>query len=170
MKDSPSVFLGLGSNLGNSEETIERSLPALGLRGFRVTARSSLYLTEPVEAPGQGSFLNAVVGGETELTPEELLAHCLEVEAELGRVRGAHHGPRTLDIDLLLFGSLVRATPDLTLPHPRLHERLFVLVPLEEIAPEAWHPRLGKNVRQLRGECPDRSALALYRPPASLSS
>jgi len=167
MKDSTSVFLGLGSNLGDSEATIERSLLSLERRGFRVTARSSLYLSEPVDAPAQNWFLNAVVEGATGLAPHELLACCLEVESELGRVRTVRHGPRTIDIDLLLYGDIVCQTADLTLPHPRLHERLFVLLPLEEIAPALRHPVLGATVSELRRACSDPSAIVLYRQPAS---
>ena len=167
MKDPRSVFLGLGSNVGDSEATIERSLLSLEGHGFHVTARSSLYLSEPVDAPAQKWFLNAVVEGETDLLPHDLLTRCLEVESALGRVRTVHHGPRTIDIDLLLFGDLVCRTPDLTLPHPCLPERLFVLLPLEEIAPELRHPLLGVTVSELRSTCPDRSAVVLYRQPPS---
>lgn len=93
--------------------------------------------------------MNQVVGVETTLTPEQLLDVCLETESALGRVRGERHGPRTLDVDLLLYGDEVRRTPALCLPHPRLHERLFVLVPLDEIAPEARHPLFGMTAHEL---------------------
>ena len=167
MNDPPSVLLGLGSNLGDSEATIERCLSRLEGLGFHVMARSSLYLSEPVDAPAQDWFLNAVVEGRTPLSADDLLARCLELERELGRVRTLRHGPRTIDIDLLLFGDLVRDTEELTLPHPHLHERLFVLLPLAEIAPERRHPVLGLTVRELLQACSDRSGVVLYRQPAS---
>jgi 2-amino-4-hydroxy-6-hydroxymethyldihydropteridine diphosphokinase len=154
---SPSVFLGLGSNLGNRELSLERGLASLESRGFEVMRRSSSYLTEPVGGPAQDWFLNAVVAGETELTPDALLEACLEVEAELGRVRRVPNGPRTLDLDLLLYGSELRHGERLQLPHPRFHERRFVLVPLAEIAPELRHPLLGSSVQELLERCPDAS-------------
>ena len=160
----PTIFLGLGSNLGDREANLAGAERAVARRGFRVAARSSTYLTEPKDAPDQEWFLNAVVGGDTGLTPEELLAACLEAERELGRARGpVRNAPRTADVDLLLYGREVRATPPLTLPHPRLQERRFVLVPLAEIAPEALHPVLGLSVRELLERCPDRARVTLYR-------
>jgi 2-amino-4-hydroxy-6-hydroxymethyldihydropteridine diphosphokinase len=162
------VFLGLGSNLGDREAHLAAAGPALEGRGFRVTARSSTYLTEPKDAPPQGWFLNEVWGGRTDLSPEALLSACLDAERELGRVRGRQpRAPRTLDLDLLLYGQEVRAEPDLTLPHPRLHERRFVLVPLAEIAPQAMHPELRLTVRELLDRCPDRSRVTLFRARGS---
>jgi 2-amino-4-hydroxy-6-hydroxymethyldihydropteridine diphosphokinase len=161
----PTVFLGLGSNLGDREANLVGAERALERHGFRVAARSSTYLTEPKDAPDQGWFLNAVIGGSTALPPEELMAACLEVERELGRERGpVLRAPRTVDVDLLLYGQEVRAEQALVLPHPRLHERLFVLVPLAEIAPEAGHPLLGLSARQLLERCPDESRVMVHRP------
>ena len=162
---TPTIFLGLGSNLGDREANLAGAERALERRGFRVAARSSTYLTEPKEAPDQGWFLNAVLGGSSALSPEELLAACLDVEGELGRARGPRrNAPRTADLDLLLYGQEVRAEPSLTLPHPRLHERLFVLVPLAEIAPDALHPVLGLSARALLARCRDRARVILHRP------
>jgi len=161
----PTIFLGLGSNLGDRDANLRGAERALERRGFQVVARSSTYLTEPKDAPAQGWFLNAVVGGSTALAPEDLMAACLDAERELGRVRGPQpRAPRTVDVDLLLYGQEVRAEPSLTLPHPRLHERRFVLVPLAEIAPEARHPLLGLTARELLDLCPDPSRVTLHRP------
>jgi 2-amino-4-hydroxy-6-hydroxymethyldihydropteridine diphosphokinase len=156
------VFISLGSNVGDREANILAARRGLEARGFRVTAMSSLYLTEPVDAPPQEWFLNAVAGGETALTPEALLQACLDTERELGRVRDVPRGPRTIDLDLLLYGNEVRDAPGLGLPHPRMHERRFVLVPLAEIAPGARHPILGLTAAEMLRLCPDRSQVMLH--------
>jgi 2-amino-4-hydroxy-6-hydroxymethyldihydropteridine diphosphokinase len=117
-----------------------------------------------VGGPAQGWYLNAVVKGVTDLSPEDLLTACHEVEGSLGRVRLEPNGPRTLDVDLLLYGDEIRSSGALTLPHPRLHERLFVLVPLCEIDPCVRHPGLGMTAQALLEACRDRSRVRL-RPP-----
>lgn len=162
----PRVFLALGSNLGHREAALTRAQTRLGERGFHTTSRSSLYLTEPVGGPPQEWFLNAVLGGDTSLGPEALLEACLQTEREMGRERGARWGPRAIDIDLLLYGDERREGAALTLPHPRLHERLFVLVPLAEIAPQALHPVLGLTAEEMRRRCPDPHAVQRLPPPA----
>lgn len=161
---SARVFLGLGSNLGAREATLVQALVALAARGFHVERKSGLYLTEPVGGPPQEWYLNQVVDGLTALSPDDLLAACLEVESEHGRVRGVRNAPRTLDVDILFYGDLLRDTPELQLPHPRLHERRFVLVPLAELAPELVHPRFGLTVRELLARCPDQSRVLLHAP------
>ncbi len=153
----PPVFLGLGSNLGDREATVAEALRRLGERGFETRLRSSDWLTEPVGGPPQGWFLNLVVGGETALAPEPLLAACLGVERELGRVRALRNGPRTIDVDILLHGAQRVDLPGLVIPHPRLHERRFVLAPLAEIAPGLVHPVFGETVATLLARCPDPS-------------
>jgi 2-amino-4-hydroxy-6-hydroxymethyldihydropteridine diphosphokinase len=162
MADGPAVFVALGANVGDREANILAARRGLEARGFRVTAMSSLYLTEPVDAPPQEWFLNAVAGGETALTPEALLQACLETERELGRVRDVPRGPRTIDLDLLLYGNEVRDAPGLVLPHPRMAARRFVLVPLAEIAPAALHPILGLTAAEMLRRCPDRSQVLLH--------
>ncbi len=160
----PPVFLGLGSNLGDREAAIASAIERLGERGFRTTLRSSLWLTEPVGGPPQGMFLNAVVGGETELGPEALLEACLATEREMGRVRAERNGPRTIDVDILLYGSERRDAPGLVIPHPRLHERRFVLAPLAEVAPRLVHPLLATTAAALLARCPDPSFVRLHAP------
>jgi 2-amino-4-hydroxy-6-hydroxymethyldihydropteridine diphosphokinase len=162
MPEAPAVFIGLGSNLGDREEALAHGRRALEAGGFRIDAASSLYETEPMGGPPQDWFLNQVIGGETFLSPEALLAACLAAEQEQGRVRTVPGGPRTFDADLLLYGDELRQDRQLTLPHPRLHQRRFVLVPLVEVAPAARHPRLGLTAQELLARCPDRSQVRRY--------
>jgi 2-amino-4-hydroxy-6-hydroxymethyldihydropteridine diphosphokinase len=134
---APAAFLGLGSNQGDRTALLTEA--ALRLRrspGVEILAASSLYATAPVGVLDQPEFLNAVVAVRTSLPPAALLALCQGIEAALGRVRTQRWGPRTIDLDILLYGDLQLAADGLELPHPRLRERAFVLLPLAEIAPE----------------------------------
>jgi len=151
------VFLGLGSNLGDRRSALARAIDALGKASLRLSSRSSLYRTDPVEVVDQEEFLNQVVAFETDLAPAALLGLCLEIEGAMGRVRKRDKGPRILDIDLLLYGDAVLRAEGLEVPHPRLHLRRFVLVPLVEIAPEVRHPVLGLTAVEMLQRCPDRS-------------
>lgn len=145
------VFIALGSNQGDRELNLLRAVAEVGkLPGTRITALSGFYDTEPVGPVPQDNFLNAVLRAETSLSPRELLAALQRIEtAVFGRRREIPWGPRTMDLDILLYGDLTLDGDDLVIPHPRLHERRFVLVPLAEIAPEAIHPRLGRRADEL---------------------
>ena len=145
------VYVGIGSNVGDSARHCEDALAALGrLPGTRLLAASPLYETEPEDGAGPQSFVNAVAGLETDRAPEAFLAALQRLEARAGRPEERARGKnRTLDLDLLLYGDLVRQGPPLTLPHPRMHRRRFVLEPLCAVAPDALHPSLGCPVRDL---------------------
>jgi 3-oxoacyl-[acyl-carrier protein] reductase len=149
-----SAYIALGSNLGDRRDYLDRALEALSQRaGISVEKVSRYYETDPVGGPpGQGPFLNAAALIRTELPPEELLRALLDVERSLGRIRQMRHGPRTIDLDLLLYGDTVKSDAGLTVPHPRMHERWFVLEPLAEIAPNARHPIFAKSALELLNE------------------
>ena len=139
------AFIGVGSNLADPLEQVRQALMELeSIPGTRVTARSSLYRTSPVGYLEQPDFINAVASVQTTLKPQALLAALLAIENRHGRRRAMRNAPRTLDLDLLLYGEEVFDQDGLTLPHPRLHERAFVLAPLAEIAPEAVVPGMGR--------------------------
>jgi 2-amino-4-hydroxy-6-hydroxymethyldihydropteridine diphosphokinase len=145
------AYIALGSNLGDRQETLRQALEALKNRpGITVIRVSSFHETDPVGGPpGQGPYLNAAGELATDLVPAELLAVLQDVETHFGRVRREKNAPRTLDLDLLLLGNEVRQEPHLTVPHPRMHERFFVLQPLVEIAPHAIHPLLALTVQEM---------------------
>jgi len=145
------AYIALGSNLGDRRRFLDQALQLLREQPHvRVRQVSSYHETKPVGGPpGQGAYLNAAAELQTDLPPHEVLRLLLEVESRLGRVRQERFGPRTIDLDLLLYEEATRADEELTLPHPRMHERLFVLRPLAEIAPCARHPRLGLTVREM---------------------
>ncbi len=145
---SETAYLSLGSNLGDRAANLHAAVAQLGAAG-RLLAVSALYETQPVDVPDQPWFLNCVAAIETDQTPRELLQLALRVEAAMGRLRMHDKGARNIDIDVVLFGDCVVDEPGLKIPHPAMHRRRFVLEPLVEIAPEAWHPGLGKTAREL---------------------
>lgn len=142
------ALIALGSNVGARDAHLCFAIERLSTLG-RVEQVSSFHETDPVGYLDQGKFLNAALVLDTAMPPESLLRALIRIEAERGRQRSVLNGPRTLDLDLLMYDDLEMASADLTLPHPRLHERLFVLAPLAEVAPEAVHPRLKKTIREL---------------------
>jgi len=142
------VYLGLGSNLGDRKTNLEKALQLLGER-LTIRQVSSLYQTEPVGHKEQPMFFNAVCCAETDLGPLQLLSLIKGIETALGRVPSFADGPRSIDVDILLYGDLSMETADLTIPHPRMAERGFVLIPLLELTPELVHPVSGESVKDL---------------------
>ena len=148
------VYLSMGSNRGDRVANFERAMEELGRNGVNVERVSSFYKTEPVDFGPQAWFLNCAVALATIHTPQHLMAAMLTIEHEMGRRRTQKKGPRTIDIDILLFGGLILDSQELTIPHPAMHQRRFVLEPLAEIAPEVRHPVLQKSVWELLKELP----------------
>jgi 2-amino-4-hydroxy-6-hydroxymethyldihydropteridine diphosphokinase len=158
------AYLSLGSNLGDRKANLEEGLQMLAGTGIRPQRVSSLFETEPVDNLNQPWFLNLAVEAETDLSPGDLLRCCLQIEMSRGRIRTFRGAPRTLDLDILLYGDLVLQDPHLTIPHPRMVGRRFVLEPLAEIAPQVLHPVLKKSVLSLLLSCPDLSTVQRYSP------
>ncbi len=156
------VYLSLGSNIGDREISLQDAIARLDGVGT-VKSVSSFYETEPVEFTEQALFLNCAVALGTSFTPAELISQLLGIERSLGRERTQKKGPRTIDIDILLFGDLIVASPDLTIPHPGMAGRRFVLEPLAEIAPQAIHPGLKRTVQQLLDELPPGQKVWKFR-------
>lgn len=152
------VYLSLGSNVGDRAANLNSAIEQLQALG-KIEKVSSFYETEPVEFENQPWFLNCAVKLDTEKMPKQLLAGILDVEQEMGRRRTQKKGPRAIDIDILLFGNSIIDTKGLTIPHPAMHERRFVLEPLAEIAPDVRHPVFKRTIRELRDALPPGQAV-----------
>jgi 2-amino-4-hydroxy-6-hydroxymethyldihydropteridine diphosphokinase len=144
----PLVYLALGSNIGDRRDNLRRAVAALA-PDVRVVAQSPIYETPAWGYEDQAPFLNMALEAETALPPESLLAYVKRLETELGRTPSFHWGPRLIDIDILFYDKLILSTPELTIPHPRLQERAFVLVPLNDLAPSLAHPVSGQTIAKL---------------------
>lgn len=148
------AYIALGSNMGDKEQNLHKAIEKLNASlNSKVTKISKFYVTDPVGGVEQDQFLNGAIEIKTLLTPEELMNKLLKIEEELKRVRTIKWGPRTIDLDILLYDQLITSTENVIIPHPRMHERSFVLEPLNEIAPYVMHPILGKRVFQLLEDC-----------------
>jgi 2-amino-4-hydroxy-6-hydroxymethyldihydropteridine diphosphokinase len=143
------TYIAAGSNLGDRESYLQQALARLSGTEIRFIAGSKNYETEPVGGPPQGKYLNAVWKVETTLSAKDLLNKLFEIEKTLGRVRSERNAPRTIDLDILFYGNAVIEEPGLTVPHPRLQEREFVLRPMMDLDPGMVHPRLKKTIQQL---------------------
>ena len=156
------AFLGLGTNLDDRKENLRKAIEAIALK-LSVCKQSSIYETAAWGYTDQPDFLNQVIEVETDLTPLRLLNFLKRTEVELGRIENFRYGPRLIDIDILFYDDLVKNTSRLQIPHPRIPERAFVLVPLNEIAPSLEHPVLGKTITELLEDVPDKAGVRLCK-------
>jgi 2-amino-4-hydroxy-6-hydroxymethyldihydropteridine diphosphokinase len=161
------VYIAMGSNVGDRAGTLARAVEEMTSAGLGVLRQSSLYETQPVGGPPQPWFLNAVVEAETTWMPLRLLHALQRIERRFGRRRMVVSGPRTLDLDLLFYGSTVIRSSELQVPHPRLHTRPFVLAPLAELAPALNHPVMHKTVAELLGQSADSSQVRRWNSPSA---
>jgi len=158
--DNHIVYLALGSNLGDRQANLKQAIASLSPQ-MDVKAKSRVYETPPWGYTDQPTFLNQVVKVDTYVGPEPLLKHLKRLEIALGRVPSFQNGPRLIDIDILFYDDLVLNTPSLVIPHPQMHERAFVLMPLNDIAPALSHPSIGKTVSEMLALC-DTSGIRVY--------
>jgi 2-amino-4-hydroxy-6-hydroxymethyldihydropteridine diphosphokinase len=162
------AYISMGSNLGDRAGNLLLAVRGMMHASLSVTCLSSIYETEPVSEVAQPSFLNMVAEiGNPLPAPEQLMARLLRIEFALGRIRDIKDGPRTVDLDLLMFGEVLSSTQYLTLPHPRLHERRFVLEPLAEIAPRLVHPTLHRTMAELLESLQDKSQVKRWAAQVS---
>ncbi len=163
------AYIGLGSNLGEREKNLCRALTLLSER-TTLEKVSSVYETEPVGYKEQPMFLNLVCRVTTNLSPEELSRLAKAIETGMGRIPSYPNAPRIIDIDILFYDNKIMETRDLTIPHPRLHDRAFVLIPLAEIAPDLVHPRLGKSIAQLAENVKAKEGVWKYKGGLDVSA
>ena len=155
------VYFSLGSNLGDRAQSIALAIEEISIHIGRVNKISSMFESEPIGDKSHPKYLNCCISAFSGLTPNQIMQKCHEIEMKLGRVRGdTKWAPRTIDIDIIFCGDKVVSTPILTVPHPEAHKRLFVLMPMAELAPDFTHPKLRKSVWQLLNECPDTSIVS----------
>ena len=150
------VYIGIGSNLGEKHKNCLRAIEMIEqIPGCKPIKQSDLYLTKPVGVEDQDWYVNGVMSLKTDLPPQDLLNHLMSIEEKMGRVRRERWESRIIDLDILFFGQQIINEKNLTVPHPRLHFRRFVLVPMTQIAPDLTHPSLGLTMAELLGKCPD---------------
>ncbi len=162
MNAMATVYLALGANLGDREQNLRHAIARIGAF-VHITRVSSIYETEPWGVKEQPWFLNQVIAGTTDLSPVDLLRRVKKIEIEMGRAEGIRFGPRPIDIDILFYDRVIQLSPALTIPHPRLQERAFVLIPLNEIAPDLVHPRLRLRIRDLLAQLQPTEQVRPYR-------
>ncbi|PWH11973.1 MAG: 2-amino-4-hydroxy-6-hydroxymethyldihydropteridine diphosphokinase [Anaerolineae bacterium] len=161
MSDTHTVYLALGTNLGDRLANLRTAIDSLAPQ-VQVLAESHIYETEPWGFSAQPAFLNMAIRAQTSLSPTDLLSFLKELESTLGRVPTFRNGPRLIDLDILFYDDLIFNSPPLAIPHPRLHERAFVLIPLVEIAAQLIHPLLGKPIYELANTV-DASGVVLFQ-------
>jgi 2-amino-4-hydroxy-6-hydroxymethyldihydropteridine diphosphokinase len=159
------AFLSLGGNLGNTKEIFEQTYPLIEKKIGRILQKSSLYQTAAWGLTDQADFLNQVIEIDTTQNPEEILTNLLAIELHFGRIRDVRWGPRSIDLDILLMDNLQIKSATLELPHPRLQDRKFILIPLVEIAPNILHPTMGQTAKELLAHTTDTSAVGLIPNP-----